>query len=62
MTNTSKYMIFGSIGASALVAVAAILDVVTATPFGGQKVMDIMFVLGAAIVIYMGWDAYQESR
>ncbi len=62
MSNTSKYMIFGSVGASALVALAAMLDVVTKTPFGGQTAMDVMFVLGAAIVIYMGWDAYQDSK
>ncbi|GAB4144441.1 MAG: hypothetical protein Tsb009_16090 [Planctomycetaceae bacterium] len=62
MSNTSKYMIFGSMGASALVAAASIMDIITKKPFAGRIVMDIMFLVGAAIVIYMGWDAYQESK
>lgn len=62
MTNTSKYMIFGSMGASLLVALAAVMDIVTKSPFGGQTVMDVMFLLGAVVVIYMGWDAWQDTK
>ncbi len=62
MTNTPKYMIFGSIGVAAIVALAAIMDIVTKSPFGGQTVMDIMFVLGAGILGFMCWDSYQDSK
>ncbi len=62
MSNTSKYLIFGSMLVSLLVALAAIMDVVTKSPFGGQTVFDIMFLLAAVIVIYMGWDHYQETK
>lgn len=62
MSNSSKYMIFGSMGASALVALAAILDIATGIPFRRQFLMDILFLIGAGIVIYMGWDTYQESK
>lgn len=62
MSNSSKYMIFGSMGAAGLVAVAALLDMFTGIPFKKQIFMDIAFVIGSAIVIYMGWDAFQESK
>lgn len=62
MSNASKYMIFGSMGAAGLVALAAIADMIIKKPFKGSMLMDIMFLLGAGIVIFMGWDAYQESK
>jgi hypothetical protein len=62
MSNTSKYLIFGSMAASGVVAAASLMDIFTKKPFAGQTMMDIMFLVGAGIVIYMGWDAYQESK
>jgi len=62
MSNSSKYMVFGSMGVAALVAVAALADIFMKVPFRGRVVMDIMFLLGAALVIFMGWDAYRESK
>lgn len=62
MTNSSKYMIIGSMAAAGLVAVAALIDMFAGVPFAKQVVMDIMFLLGAGVVIYMGWDAMQESK
>lgn len=62
MSNASKYMIFGSMAASGLVALAALTDLFLKQPFRGQTLMDILFLIGAGIVIYMGWDAYQEAK
>ena len=62
MSNASKYMIFGSMGAAGLVALTAIADLIIKKPFKGSMLMDFMFLIGAAIVIFMGWDAYQESK
>jgi hypothetical protein len=59
-------MIYGSIAASGLVALAAIADLVTGIPFGfgsGQTmIMDILFLISAGIVIYLGWDALKDLR
>ena len=55
-------MIFGSMGAAGLVALAALSDIFIKIPFRGRIVMDIMFLLGAGLVIFMGWDAYRESK
>jgi hypothetical protein len=55
-------MVFGSMGAAGLVALAALADIFMKVPFRGRVVMDIMFLLGAGLVIFMGWDAYKESK
>lgn len=59
----TKNMIFGSIAAAGLVALLAILDLVLKFPFAGYStVTDILFLVGAIVVLYMGWDTYRENR
>lgn len=66
MSDTSRKMILGSIVAAGLVGLAAILDLVTGMPFGfgsGKTlVMDILFLICAAIVVYLGLDALKDLR
>ncbi len=60
-SNLPKNLVFGSFGAAGLVAVLAILDLVTQSfPFAGSMVMDILFILSAAIVGYLAWDAFKD--
>lgn len=61
-SNLPKNMVFGSFGAAGLVSVLAILDLVTKFPFAGSMVMDILFLLSAAIVGYLAWDAYKDMN
>ena len=35
-------------------------DIILKVPFAGSMVMDILFILSAAIVGYLGWDAYKD--
>lgn len=60
MANGSKNWVIGSMAVAGLVAVAAILDMILAIPFSGGMVMDIMFLLSAALVMYMGYDAIKD--
>lgn len=60
MTNLSKNLIVGSMIASGLVVLAAVLDLATQFPFGRNVVMDVLFLVSAAVVIYMAWDSYRE--
>jgi len=62
MSNSAKYMLFGSMGAAGLVALAALIDMFSGLFFKGRIVMDIMFLIGAGLVIFMGWDAYREAK
>ncbi len=59
-SNLPKNMVFGSFGAAGLVALLAILDIVTKYPFAGSMTMDILFILSAGIVGYLAWDAYKD--
>ena len=53
-------MLLGSMAVSGLVALAAIADIFTGKPFAGQMLFDIMFLLSAGIVGYMGWNTWRE--
>ena len=59
-SNLSKKMVFASFGVAGLVAILSLLDVILGIPFAGQTVMDILFILSAAIVGYLGWDAFKD--
>lgn len=47
-------------GAAGLVALLTILDLAIGVPFGRALVFDIMFVISAALVLYLGWESYRE--
>lgn len=59
-SNLSKNLVFGSFFIAGFVAILALLDIFLSIPFAGSKLMDIMFVLSAAVVGYLGWDAYRD--
>ena len=61
MAGNSRGIVFGSMGVAGLMALAAILDIALGGfPFGGQMVLDIMFILAAGIVIYMGVNCLKD--
>ncbi|MEX0703242.1 MAG: hypothetical protein WD069_14205 [Planctomycetales bacterium] len=62
MAKASKQMILGSMVAAALVAVAAIVDLVAGFPFARSIVFDAVFLIAAGLVLYLGWDAYQDVK
>ena len=59
----SKNMIFGSMAAAGVVALLSILDMTVKMPFGGEYlVMDILYLVAAGIVLYLGWDAHRDNQ
>jgi hypothetical protein len=56
----SKNLVLTGFGAAGLVALAALLDLVLGIPFAGQMTLDIFFLIGAALVGYLAWDAYRD--
>lgn len=46
------------------VALLAVADLITGVPFSGKHsmLMDILFLVAAAIVGYLSWDAYRDLR
>lgn len=61
MSKQIKRLLLGSMAASGLVAVTAIVDLIIDIPYSGMKVFDILFLVAAAIVIYMGYETFKES-
>lgn len=55
-----KLLVQLSMGAAGLVALATILDLAIGVPFGRSMLFDIMFIISAAMVLYLGWDSYRE--
>lgn len=65
MSDAPKKMVIGSMVVAGLVALAAIADLVVGIPFTGSehsRLMDILFIVAAAIVGYLSWDAYRDLR
>ena len=62
MQDLPKRVLIGSMAVAALVGVTAIADLATGIPFSGSstKVMDVIFIICAAIVCYLAWDAYKD--
>lgn len=63
MHDLPKRVVIGSMVVAGLVALAALLDIFIGVPFAGWShtgIMDILFIISAAIVIYLGWDAYKD--
>ena len=59
---TEKLLCYGAMGVAGLVAVLFLLDIV-AQVFGGQSMLlDIMFILGAAFVLWQGFETSRELR
>jgi hypothetical protein len=41
----------------------AVLDLALKVPFGGYSLtMDILYLVAAAIVLFMAWETYRENR
>jgi zinc transporter ZupT len=62
MSKVSKNTIIGSMAVAGLVAILALLDIFTKSPFNGQPAMDIIFIICAAMMLYMGYDAYKDLK
>lgn len=62
MAGKSQGIVFGSMGVAGLMGLAAILDLALGFPFGGQMVLDIMFILASGLVVYMGIDCMKDLR
>lgn len=61
MSKQIKRLLLGSMVASGLVAVTAVVDLVIGIPYSGMMVFDVLFLVTAAIVIYMGYETFKES-
>ena len=57
-----KILCFVSMGVAGLVALIFLLDALIGLLGGQSMVMDILFVLGAAFVLWQGFETVRELR
>lgn len=56
-----KWFCFGSMGTAGLVFVLFLLDLVVGSPFGGTSmVLDILGLISAGVVFFLGFDASRD--
>jgi hypothetical protein len=58
-----KWMCWGSMGVAGFLLLLFVLDLVVRFPFGGlSRLVDILAILSCGVVLYLGWDAFQDLR
>lgn len=62
MAGKSRGVVVGSMGVAGLMGLLAIVDLVVGIPFGAQMAFDIMFILAAGLIAYMGVDCLKDAR
>jgi hypothetical protein len=62
MTSLPKRVLYASMGLAGIVAAACVLDFVGGWTFAGHYGMDIILLITAGIVIYLGIDALSEQK
>jgi hypothetical protein len=60
MTSGAKQMLIGSMAVAGVVILLSIVDLVSTSPFGGQPMLDAMFLISGGIICYMCFDTYKE--
>ena len=53
-------MVLGSMIASGLVGLSAIVDIIAGVPFAGKMMLDGTFIVSAGLIGYMGWETIKE--
>jgi hypothetical protein len=58
-----KWLCWASMGVSGALLLLFLLDLILHFPFGGLSiVVDIVALLACGLVLYLGWDAFQDLR
>lgn len=60
---TEKVLCYSSLIGAGLVTLLFLIDLIVKIPFGGaSRVLDFLFVLGGAFVLWQGYETYRELR
>jgi hypothetical protein len=62
-SSMEKWLCLLSMAIAGIVLVAFVLDLVLKFPFGGLSLtVDIVAILAAGLIGYLGWESYREQR
>ncbi|MCA9065963.1 MAG: hypothetical protein KDA96_23000 [Planctomycetaceae bacterium] len=62
MAGSVRGILFGSMGVTGLLLLAALVDLITGMPFGGSMLLDIMMILAGGLVMYMAIDCLKDQK
>ena len=60
MSPLTTNIVYGSLGIAALMSLLCIIDIAAGSPFGGQTTFDVLFIIVAGMIGYMGWDSLKK--
>ena len=60
MSSLSKNLVIIALVLTGIVAVGSLLDLAFAIPYGRNVLLDIMFLLGAGLIGYMGYETFKD--
>lgn len=60
MSDRMKKFVLASMGVAGLVAFASVVDMILGFPFKGHMELDICFIVGGALVGYLGYDSLKD--
>ncbi len=61
MSKWWKRLIVLSMVAAVFVGLASVADMIMGVPFAGHMAMDIMFLIVAGLIGYMGYETFREA-
>jgi len=60
---TEKVLCYSSLVGAGLVTLIFLIDVLVKIPFGrASAALDILFIIGGALVLWQGYETYRELR
>ena len=62
MSGLSKNLVITALVLSGIVAVGSILDLAMGIPYDRNIVLDVMFLLGAGLIGYMGYETMKDYQ
>lgn len=60
MSSLSKNLVITALVLTGIVAVGSLLDLVLGIPYGRNITLDVMFLIGAGLIGYMGWETIKD--
>lgn len=57
-----KWLCWATMGVSGLMLALFLMDLFLRVPFAGHPVVDILAAAASGLILYLGWDAFQDVR
>lgn len=62
MSALAQNIVYASLGIAGLISLASLVDLFAGSPFGGQTLYDILFLIASGITIYLAIDCIKGGK